>query len=136
LYFFFDRKFISCLSNFPKLLVAGVDGAAVGLGATMLVHFDLVFASDKATFETPYAQLGHIAEGAATTILGRLLVAEMIMGSQRLTAGQAHYYGLVTRTLWPDRFHDELIPLVKALARQSLQVSCIFKKCSYNSLRT
>ncbi|XP_003248149.1 uncharacterized protein LOC100575747 [Acyrthosiphon pisum] len=115
------KKFISCLSNFPKLLVAGVDGAAVGLGATMLVHFDLVFASDKATFETPYAQLGHIAEGAATTILGRLLVAEMIMGSQRLTAGQAHYYGLVTRTLWPDRFHDELIPLVKALARQSLQ---------------
>ncbi|XP_022172943.1 uncharacterized protein LOC111035580 [Myzus persicae] len=115
------KKFISCLSNFPKLLVAGVDGAAVGLGATMLVHFDLVFASDKATFETPYTQLGHIAEGAATTILGRLLVAEMIMGSQRLTAGQAHYYGLVTRTLWPDRFHDELIPLVKALARQSLQ---------------
>lgn len=115
------KKFITCLSDFPKLLVAGVDGAAVGLGATMLVHFDLVFASDKATFETPYAQLGHIAEGAATTILGRLLVAEMIMGSQRLTAGQAHYYGLVTRTLWPDRFHDELIPLVKALARQSLQ---------------
>lgn len=116
------KNFISCLSNFPKLLVAGVDGAAVGLGATMLVHFDLVFASDKATFETPYAQLGHIAEGAATTILGRLLVAEMIMGSQRLTAGQAHYYGLVTRTLWPDRFHDELIPLVKALTRHSLQV--------------
>ncbi|XP_050540745.1 uncharacterized protein LOC126905261 isoform X2 [Daktulosphaira vitifoliae] len=115
------KKFITCLGDFPKLLVAGVDGAAVGLGATMLVHFDLVFASDKATFETPYAQLGHIAEGAATTILGRLLVAEMIMGSQRLTAGQAHYYGLVTRTLWPDRFHDELIPLVKALARQSLQ---------------
>lgn len=104
-----------------------MDGAAVGLGATMLVHFDLVFASDKATFETPYTQLGHIAEGAATTILGRLLVAEMIMGSQRLTAGQAHYYGLVTRTLWPDRFHDELIPLVKALARQSLQVTFIFK---------
>ncbi|XP_050422052.1 chromodomain Y-like protein [Adelges cooleyi] len=115
------KKFITCLSNFPKLLVAGVDGAAVGLGATMLAHFDLVFASDKATFEAPYAQLGHIAEGAATTILSRLLVAEMIMGSQRLTAGQAHYYGLVTRTLWPDRFHDELVPLVKALARQSSQ---------------
>lgn len=110
-----------------------MDGAAVGLGATMLVHFDLVFASDKATFETPYAQLGHIAEGAATTILGRLLVAEMIMGNQRLTAGQAHYYGLVTRTLWPDRFHDELIPLVKSLARQSLQVSFFLFKQQFKS---
>lgn len=107
--------------------MAGVDGAAVGLGATMLVHFDLVFASDKATFETPYAQLGHIAEGAATTMLSRLAFAEMVMGSQRLTAGQAHYYGLVTRTVWPDRFHDELIPLVKSLARQSMQVSFILK---------
>lgn len=123
LLFFFYRKFITCLSDFPKLLVAGVDGAAVGLGATMLIHFDLVYASDKATFEAPYAQLGYIAEGGATTILGRLIVAEMILGSQKLTAGQAHYYGLVTRTLWPDRFHDELVPLVKVLARQSLQVS-------------
>lgn len=93
----------------------------------MLVHFDMVFASDKATFETPHGQLGHIAEGAATTFVSRLLLAEMMMSGQRLTAGQAHYYGLVTRTLWPDRFHDELIPLVKALTRQSLQVSILFK---------
>lgn len=63
------REFIKCLANFNKPLVAGVQGAAVGLGVTMLPLFDLVIASDKATFNTPYGKLGQVAEGAAVFTL-------------------------------------------------------------------
>jgi chromodomain protein Y len=53
--------------------VAGVQGAAVGLGVTMLPLFDLVIASDKATFATPYGKLGQISEGAAVLTLSHCL---------------------------------------------------------------
>ena len=67
--------FTECLSQFHKLLVAGVNGSAVGLGVTMLPFFDMVFASDKATFYTPYVKLGQIPEAGATLTLPHLLGA-------------------------------------------------------------
>jgi len=60
------REFLKSLALFSKPLVAGVHGAAVGLGVTMLPFFDMVFASDKATFYTPYAKLGQVPEGGHT----------------------------------------------------------------------
>lgn len=77
------RDFIKSLASFNKPIVAGVQGAAVGLGVTMLPLFDLVIASDKATFSTPYGKLGQIAEGAAvftlSHILGSAIVSAMNM---------------------------------------------------------
>lgn len=67
------RDFIRTLSEFNKPIVAGVQGTAIGLGVTMLPLFDLVIASDKATFSTPYARLGQIAEGAAVLTLSHSL---------------------------------------------------------------
>lgn len=61
------------LALFSKPLVAGVHGAAVGLGVTILPFFDMVFASDKATFYTPYAKIGQIPEGAAVLTLPHML---------------------------------------------------------------
>jgi 1,4-dihydroxy-2-naphthoyl-CoA synthase len=67
------REFVKSLALFSKPLVAGVHGAAVGLGVTMLPFFDMVFASDKATFYTPYAKIGQIPEGAAVLTLPHML---------------------------------------------------------------
>ena len=49
--------------NCDKLLVAGLTGSVVGLGVTILPYFDVVYASDKATFHLPYVQLGQSTEG-------------------------------------------------------------------------
>ena len=73
IYFFVCREFLKSLALFSKPLVAGVHGAAVGLGVTMLPFFDMVFASDKATFYTPYAKLGQVPEGAAILTLPHML---------------------------------------------------------------
>lgn len=75
---FLSRDFIKSLATFNKPIVAGVQGAAVGLGVTMLSLFDLVIASDKASFCTPYGKLGQIAEGAAVFTLSHILGSAVV----------------------------------------------------------
>lgn len=72
------KDFIKSLATFNKPIVAGVQGTAVGLGVTMLPLFDLVIASDKATFSTPYGKLGQIAEGAAIFTLSHVLGSAVV----------------------------------------------------------
>ncbi|CAK9832362.1 Chromodomain Y-like protein 2 [Anthophora retusa] len=133
------KDFIKCLASFNKPIVAGVQGAAVGLGVTMLPLFDLVIASDKATFSTPYGKLGQIAEGAAvftlSHILGSAITSELLLGGRTLTASEALRAGLVTRVLWPDRFQVELLPTLKAMSEQSSQSMEATKALLRHSLR-
>jgi peroxisomal 3,2-trans-enoyl-CoA isomerase len=63
---------------FNKPLVAAVHGPAVGLGVTMLPYFDMVFASDKATFYSPYIKLGQVPEGAVALTMPNLLGNAMV----------------------------------------------------------
>ncbi|XP_076685046.1 uncharacterized protein LOC143377543 isoform X2 [Andrena cerasifolii] len=133
------KDFIKSLASFNKPIVAGVQGAAVGLGVTMLPLFDLVIASDKATFSTPYGKLGQIAEGAAvftlSHILGSAITSELLLGGRTLTASEALRAGLVTRVLWPDRFQVELLPTLKAMGEQSSQSMEATKALLRHSLR-
>ncbi|XP_043467472.1 probable serine/threonine-protein kinase DDB_G0282963 isoform X2 [Leptopilina heterotoma] len=133
------KEFIKCLATFNKPLVAGVQGAAVGLGVTILPLFDLVIASDKATFYTPYGKLGQIPEGAAIMTLshvhGSAVASELLLGGRTLTASEALRAGLVTRVLWPERFPLELLPLVKAMSEQSSQSMEATKALLRQSLR-
>lgn len=133
------KDFIKSLATFNKPIVAGVQGAAVGLGVTMLPLFDLVIASDKATFSTPYAKLGQIAEGAAiltlSHTLGSAVTSELLLGGRTLTANEALRAGLVTRVLWPDRFQGDLLPSLRAMSEQSSQSMEAMKALLRHSLR-
>nr|CAD7408988.1 unnamed protein product [Timema poppensis] len=120
------KQFLKSLALFNKPLVAAVNGSVVGLGVTMLPFFDMVIASDKATFSTPYARLGQVPEGAAILtlphMLGNAVTSELLFGCRKLTASEALRFGLVTRVLWPDRFQEEVLPLVAGMANQSAQL--------------
>ncbi|XP_058805115.1 uncharacterized protein LOC131672128 [Phymastichus coffea] len=133
------RDFVRSLAAFNKPIVAGVQGAAIGLGVTMLPLFDLVIASDKATFSTPYGKLGQIAEGAAVLTLshslGSAVTNELLLGGRTLTASEALRAGLVTRVLWPDRFQGELLPSLKVMSEQSAQAMEATKALLRHSLR-
>jgi enoyl-CoA hydratase/carnithine racemase len=56
--------FIKTLADREKPLIAAVDGPAVGLGTTLMFHCDLVFASPRAVFLTPFVNLGLVPEAA------------------------------------------------------------------------
>lgn len=58
-----------------------------------------------------------------------LQTSELLFACRKLTASEALQHGLVTRVLWPDKFQEELIPIAKAVSKQSSQVSNRRKSC-------
>lgn len=69
--------FLRALASAKKPIVAGVDGLAIGIGTTLLLHCDLVYASPRSVFKTPFLDLGLVPEAASS------LLAPRIMGPQR-----------------------------------------------------
>jgi enoyl-CoA hydratase/carnithine racemase len=93
-------RFISALSKVGKPVVAGVGGPAVGIGTTLLLHCDLVYASPSARFQLPFAQLGLVPEGASSLLLpmtaGYQRAAELLLLGQPFSAEKALSAGIVT----------------------------------------
>ena len=61
--------FVRLLPRLTKPLIAGVDGVAVGIGTTLLLHCDLVYASPQASFSTPFLALGLVPEAASSLLM-------------------------------------------------------------------
>jgi len=92
-------RFLHALAYCERPLVAAVDGIAVGVGTTMLLHCDYVVASTTARFTTPFVGLGLVPEAASTLLAPRLMgprraFAMLVMG-EPLDAMRAREIGLV-----------------------------------------
>ena len=72
--------FLKALIGMEKPVVAAVDGAAIGVGTTMLLHCDHVIASDRARFHMPFTKLGLVPEAASSLLIPALV------GRQRASA--------------------------------------------------
>jgi enoyl-CoA hydratase/carnithine racemase len=96
-------QFMHALSTATKPVVAAVAGAAVGIGTTMLMHCDLVYASDNAKFSLPFVQLGLCPEFASSLLLQQIAgyprAAEKLMLGEPFLADEAHEMGLVSRVV-------------------------------------
>ncbi len=98
-------EFLGTISTYEKPLVAAVNGLAVGIGTTMLLHCDLVCAGESARFQMPFVNLGLVPEAASSLLLPRLAgyhrAAELLMLGEMFNAVTAREVGLVNR-LTPD----------------------------------
>ena len=87
--------------RFTKPIVAAVDGLAVGIGTTILLHCDLVYATDTARLRLPFVDLGLVPEFASSNFLPRLVglqrASELLLLGDFFTAADAHAMGLVNR---------------------------------------
>lgn len=99
-------RFLNALAQVKKPVVAAVNGLAVGIGATMLFHCDLVFAQDSARFSFPFVALGLVPEGASSLLLPRLVghrrASEILLFGNPLSSHEAQAIGLVNRVI-PDQ---------------------------------
>ena len=110
--------FLHAIATCPKPIIAAVNGPAIGVGLTMILHLDLVYAGDSATFSAPFIQLGLVPEAASSLLLpasvGMAVANDVFMTGRVLTADEAHHYGLVARVF----SDDTLAASVHAIAEQ------------------
>lgn len=109
-------QFMQSVTHVTKPLVAAVSGAAVGIGTTMLLHCDLVYAADNAKFSLPFSQLGLCPELGSSLLLQQVVgyqrAAEKLMLGEPFPAEEAHQMGMINKVL-PI---DQLIPFARAQA--------------------
>jgi enoyl-CoA hydratase/carnithine racemase len=96
-------QFMSALSHATKPVIAAVAGAAVGIGTTLLLHCDMVYAADNAKFSMPFSPLGLCPEFASSLLLQRIAgyqrAAEKLMLGESFKADEASDMGLVNKVL-------------------------------------
>ncbi len=99
-------RFMQALGYAEKPVVAAVNGAAVGIGTTMLMHCDLVYCADNAMFSMPFVSLGLCSEFASSLLVplaaGYHKAAEKLLLSEPISAEEAVEMKIVNRILPPD----------------------------------
>ena len=93
-------NFISAISTASKPIVAAVSGPAVGIGVTMLLHFELVYAAETTRFQLPFVNLALPPEAGSSLLLpariGYGRAAELLMLGEPFSAATALQSGLIT----------------------------------------
>jgi enoyl-CoA hydratase/carnithine racemase len=96
-------RFLQAVSHAAKPIVAAVNGPAVGLGTTLLLHCELVYAGDNARFVMPFTSLGLVPEFASSYLLplvaGYPRAAEWLLLGEPFGPAEALAAGLVTRVV-------------------------------------
>lgn len=100
-------QFMAQLRDAEKPVIAAVTGLAIGIGTTLLLHCDLVYAADTARFAMPFTQLGLCPEFASSLLVPQLSgyqqAAEKLLLGEAFIASEAHKMGLVNAVLPPDQ---------------------------------
>ena len=117
-------RFLRAIATFPKPLLAGVCGPAVGIGTTLLLHCDLVYAGDNAAFSMPFVNLGLCPEAASSLLVPQMMgyhrAAEALLLGEPFMAEAALEVGLVNRVLAPSEVTNYTQSVARKLAAKPL----------------
>jgi len=117
------QQFLQCLLTAKKPLVMAVNGIAVGVGLTMLLHADIVYASEAAVLQAPFVDLALVPEAGSSLLLpariGHARAAEMFMLGKRVDAAEAYGMGLVSRVFKPEELVPAATRAAMALAKKA-----------------
>jgi enoyl-CoA hydratase/carnithine racemase len=116
------NSFLDAIRRAKKPIVAAAGGDAVGIGTTMLLHFDLVYAGESAQFQMPFVNLGLCPEAASSFLLPRLIghlhASELLLLGEPFSAAKAREIGLVNAVYPDSEFIDKAYIQAQKLAHQ------------------
>lgn len=114
--------FLKLLPNVKKPFLAGVDGLAIGIGTTLLFHCDMVFATPKSYFATPFLDLGLVPEAGSSLLMpkrmGYARAFEMLVLGETYSAEQMQSAGLINALVVPEDLKPTVINTAHKLARK------------------
>ncbi len=125
-----SRRVYQGLARLDKPVVAAVQGLAIGIGFTMLLHTDIVLAAPEARFRMPFVDLGVVPELGSSLmvpwIVGRHRAAELMLLGDFFDAATAERLGFVNRVVPRATLVEEATAIARRLAtkpRQSMQAT-------------
>ena len=129
--------FLKALHDFPKPLIAAVQGNAVGIGTTMLMHCDLVYAAADTLFAMPFVTLGLVPEAGSSILFPRLVghakASEIFLTGRDFSATEALEMGLING-IEADSVHKALA-IAEVIAHQPpnavLNTKALLKSASH-----
>ena len=98
-------RFLEAISTIDVPLVAAVNGLAIGVGLTMLLHCDLVYVEPEAMLRAPFAELGLVPEAASSLLLPRVVgdrrSSEILLAGRKISGTEAVSWGLANEAASP-----------------------------------
>ncbi|MBU2878067.1 enoyl-CoA hydratase-related protein [Aliiglaciecola lipolytica] len=123
------QLFLRGLAKMNKPLIAAVNGQAIGIGLTMLLHCDIVLASESASFTAPFTKLGLVPEAASSillpSIVGHAVANDILLAGRTLSSAEALNFGLVSRVTTDDNLATLAAELSQHIA--SLPIKSVMK---------
>jgi enoyl-CoA hydratase/carnithine racemase len=112
--------FLSALSSLQKPLIGAVNGAAIGVGTTMLAHCDLIVAARSARFVMPFTSLGLVPEAGSSLLFPQLLGQQranaLLLLGDAMDATTALHWGFVNQVVDDGALLDTARGLARRLA--------------------
>lgn len=113
-------RFLTAVRDCSKPIIAAVNGPAIGVGLTMLLHCDLVYAAQSATFGAPFVKLGLVPEAASSLLLpaavGMAVANDILLAGRTLNATEAVDFGLVARIFADDELRSSAQKIAQQIA--------------------
>lgn len=115
------KNLIRSFYEFPKILVAVVNGPCIGIGATTAALCDIIYCTDTAYFLTPFTKLGLCPEGCSSytfpKLLGKTKSIEVLLLNQKLTAQEALQLNFVSEVVKPQELDTKIWPKIMEITR-------------------
>jgi enoyl-CoA hydratase/carnithine racemase len=125
-------RFLHGLANAGKPLIAAVEGVAVGIGTTMLLHCDYAVAAENARFQTPFVHLGLVPEAASSLLMPRLMgprrAFELLVMAHPFDATAAKDAGLVNEVVPPGEAEAAALKAARHIATLPAQAVSLSRR--------
>jgi enoyl-CoA hydratase/carnithine racemase len=127
-----SHRFYFGLANYEKPIVAAVPGLAIGIGCTMLLHADIVYAAPEARFRLPFVDLGLVPELGSSMLVpwlvGKHRAAELMLLGEFFDAATAERLGFVNRVMARAELLPNATATAEALARKPVEALRLTKR--------
>lgn len=132
------QSIFTTIAGVKKVVVAAVEGVAVGIGTTLLLHCDIVVASSKAKFRVPFVNLGVAPEGGSSVLMpetfGQKAARDILLTGRFFSAEEAHSWGLVSAVADAGGTGNVAQGYIETLLKQPLPSLLKTKELMRNSL--